>query len=101
MAGGTGLVGGHLLGELSHRGTPTLAVARRKGPALAGVAWLVKDLAALTARDVPVGTDAAFCCLGTTIKVAGSQAEFRRVDQTSSSPSPRPAAPPASRNCMR
>lgn len=80
MAGGTGLVGSHLLGELSRRGLPTRAVARRQGPALDGVEWLVQDLGALTATDVPTGTDAAFCCLGTTIKAAGSQAEFQRVD---------------------
>lgn len=80
VAGGTGLVGGHLLEELSWKRVPTLALARRAGPPKPGVEWRLADLEALTPADIPAGTDAAFCCLGTTIKVAGSQQEFRRVD---------------------
>ncbi|MFA5943368.1 MAG: NAD(P)H-binding protein [Candidatus Thermoplasmatota archaeon] len=80
VAGGTGLVGGHVLDELAAWRVPTLAVARNEGAPRPGIRWQRVDLAALTAKDIPPGTDAAFCCLGTTIKVAGSQAEFRRVD---------------------
>jgi uncharacterized protein YbjT (DUF2867 family) len=80
VAGGTGLVGGHLLDQLSSAGVPTMAYARREGPPRPGVAWRVLDLAGLDASSVPPGTEAAFCCLGTTIRKAGSQAEFRRVD---------------------
>lgn len=80
VAGGTGLVGRHLLAELSRRGVPTVAVGRRPGEPIGSMEWRIADLAALTAADVPAGTDAAFCCLGTTIKKAGSKGEFRRVD---------------------
>ena len=80
VAGGTGLVGDHLLARLSAQGVPTIALARREGVARPHVAWRVADLAKLTAADIPSDTDAAFCCLGTTIKVAGSQAAFRAVD---------------------
>ena len=80
VAGGTGLVGGHLLGELSARGIATVAFARREGPPHPGLEWRVADLAGLQAAEIPDGADAAFCCLGTTIKKAGSQEEFRRVD---------------------
>lgn len=81
VAGGTGLVGGRLLERLSGRGLPTVAFARRQGASLPGVTWRVTDLAALDAAQVPPGTSAAFCCLGTTIKAAGSQEAFRAVDQ--------------------
>ena len=80
VAGGTGLVGGHLLADLSAQGVPAVALARRAGQALPGIAWAVTDLAAMTAAQVPAGTTVAFCCLGTTIKVAGSQDAFRAVD---------------------
>lgn len=80
VVGGTGLVGSHLLGQLSDRRIPTVAFARRDGPPRPAVDWQVRDLAALTASDIPPGTDAAFCCLGTTIKAAGSPEGFRRVD---------------------
>lgn len=80
VAGGTGLVGDLLLAELSARAISTTALARREGPRRTNVAWRVTDLAAMTAADVPAGTSAAFCCLGTTIKAAGSQEAFRAVD---------------------
>lgn len=80
VIGGTGLVGGHLLDQLSQRRIPTVALARRDGPARPAVEWRVADLAGLAAADIPAGTDAAFCCLGTTIRQAGSREEFRRVD---------------------
>lgn len=80
VVGGTGLVGSHLLDELSRRRVPTLALARRAGPPRASVEWRVHDLEQLEAGDIPVGTDAAFCCLGTTLRAAGSRQGFRRVD---------------------
>jgi uncharacterized protein YbjT (DUF2867 family) len=80
VAGGTGLVGGHLLAEVSARGVPATALARRMGPPRPGTDWRLMDLANMTAADVPAGTSAAFCCLGTTIKAAGSQQAFRAVD---------------------
>lgn len=81
VAGGTGLVGDLLLAQLSSRGVATMALARREGPPRPHVTWRVADLAKLAATEIPPRTDAAFCCLGTTIKVAGSQEAFRAVDQ--------------------
>lgn len=81
VAGGTGLVGAHLLAQLSVRGVPTTSLARRGGATLPHVEWRITDLARLTAADIPAGTDVALCCLGTTIKAAGSQEAFRAVDQ--------------------
>lgn len=80
VAGGTGLVGSHLVSLLSSRSVATTALGRRAGPPTRGVDWRLADLGDLTGKDVPAATDVAFCCLGTTIKAAGSQQEFRRVD---------------------
>lgn len=80
VAGGTGLVGGHLLDELAWHRTPTVAFGRRAGPPRPALEWRVTDLAALGPDDIPAGTDAAFCCLGTTLKAAGSREAFRAVD---------------------
>lgn len=80
LAGSTGLIGRALLPLLlaSPRYTQVHALLRR--PALAGQAKLqvhLVDFAALP-RLPPV--DDVFITLGTTIKVAGSQAAFRQVD---------------------
>lgn len=75
LAGGTGLVGR----EIVHRWPgPLHLLQRRAGPApRAGAQVHVVDFAALPALP-PAGV--AFCALGTTIRVAGSQAAFRAVD---------------------
>lgn len=83
VAGGSGLVGGHLLTALldapdwgrvyalSRRGLP------REHPRLANrivqFEHLEQQLAGLRCDD-------AFCCLGTTLRAAGSEAAFRAVD---------------------
>ena len=41
---------------------------------------LIPDLAELPALQSKLGGDLYFCCLGTTIKAAGSQANFEKVD---------------------
>jgi uncharacterized protein YbjT (DUF2867 family) len=88
LAGATGLVGGLLLERLctapDYR--RVIALARRP-PALsdpkldvrpATYEALDRMLADMAAPDhAPIDV---FCCLGTTIKAAGSQAAFRRVD---------------------
>jgi len=80
IAGATGLVGGHLLGLLLDDGTwdAVLSVGRRRldrdHPRLE---QRVVDFADL--GELPPCTD-VFSCLGTTIKVAGSQDAFRAVD---------------------
>jgi len=79
LAGATGLVGRELLRALCQRGDTVHALVRRAGaaPPTAGAHELVVDYARLPALPA---ADAAVCALGTTIKVAGSQAAFRAVD---------------------
>jgi uncharacterized protein YbjT (DUF2867 family) len=83
VAGGTGLVGRELVEALladSLVGAVHVLV-RSKNAELAkrsGITQHVVDYAQPLAGLPPA--DDAFCCLGTTIKVAGSQAAFRAVD---------------------
>jgi uncharacterized protein YbjT (DUF2867 family) len=80
LAGATGLVGRELTRQLLHGEPPAVlhALVRRKPePADARVDWLPVDFAALPALPA---AEAAYCCLGTTIKQAGSMAAFRAVD---------------------
>ena len=79
LAGASGLVGCELLQQL-HADSATLhALVRRAGalPAAAGVREHVVDFTTLAA--LPKARE-AYCALGTTIKVAGSEAAFRAVD---------------------
>jgi len=81
LAGATGLTGEHLLDRLLNEPTVSRVLAPTRKP-------LVKH----QRLDNPIGElqtllplltgqlDTAFCCLGTTIKQAGSQAAFRAVD---------------------
>lgn len=87
VAGGSGLVGRALLARLATdpRVSGTTALLRKPAQAdklPAGVRGQVVDFAALGNAGTPglAAVDWAFCCLGTTIKVAGSQAAFRAVD---------------------
>jgi uncharacterized protein YbjT (DUF2867 family) len=83
VAGASGLVGGHLLQLLLAEGgyARVITLARRslatRHPQLD---QRVVDLGALdTLADFP-GADDVFCCIGTTIKTAGSRQAFRKVD---------------------
>lgn len=81
VAGGTGLVGGFLVKALCQ--SPAYSGVRALGRRPVDVACSkldnqICDLGALQARDI-LGTQ-VFCCLGTTIKDAGSKQAFRRVD---------------------
>ena len=81
LAGATGLTGEHLLDRLLSEPTISRVLAPSRS-----------SLAEHAHLDNPVGQladllpqldgriDAAFCCLGTTIKQAGSQEAFRAVD---------------------
>ena len=80
VAGATGLTGGHLLSQLlaDTRYARVIALVRRPAlPAAPKLSELVVDFDALPAL---AKADDAYCCLGTTIKKAGSQAAFREVD---------------------
>ncbi|WP_263264844.1 oxidoreductase [Pseudomonas sp. RIT-PI-S] len=81
LAGATGLTGEHLLDRLLNEPTVNRVLAPTRRP-LAQHARLenpVGELAGLLPQLTgPV--DIAFCCLGTTIKQAGSQEAFRAID---------------------
>ncbi|KPW38178.1 Nucleoside-diphosphate-sugar epimerase [Pseudomonas coronafaciens pv. atropurpurea] len=81
LAGATGITGEHLLDRLLNEPTVSRVLAPTRRP-LAEHPHLenpVGDLTALLpALDGRV--DIAFCCLGTTIKQAGSQDAFKAVD---------------------
>jgi uncharacterized protein YbjT (DUF2867 family) len=81
LAGATGLTGEHLLDRLLSEPTVARVLAPSRRP-LATHAHLENPqgelLTLLPQLDGKV--DTAFCCLGTTIKQAGSQEAFRAVD---------------------
>lgn len=81
VAGGTGLVGSKLLGQLSvdQRYSQVITLTRRPVASAAKVETRVVAFDNLEGCDCsPV--DDAFCCLGTTRRDAGSAETFRRVD---------------------
>lgn len=83
LFGATGLIGSHLLHESLAGGAlrHVTAVTRRPLPVQhPQLSNLVTDLGRLPAYDWPQPVDFAFCCLGTTIRAAGSQSAFRAVD---------------------
>ncbi|HYH80265.1 MAG TPA: oxidoreductase [Longimicrobium sp.] len=83
LLGATGLVGGHclerLLGDKAWRRVTVLArrPLGRKHPRLTE---RVGDFERLEEQADAFAADDVFCCLGTTIRQAGSQEAFRRVD---------------------
>jgi uncharacterized protein YbjT (DUF2867 family) len=80
LAGATGLIGGELIQLLlAHKPPPELHALVRRRPEVADARahWLTVDFSRLPA--LPAANE-AWCCLGTTIKQAGSQAAFRAVD---------------------
>lgn len=84
VAGATGLVGSHvvrqLLGERAY--THVTALVRRALPPHKKLTSRVIDFDRLAElADFP-RVDDVFCCLGTTIRTAGSRDAFRRVDLT-------------------
>ena len=83
VAGGSGLVGGELLQLLfgDDDFETVMAVGRRPLPIQRlKLRQATVDFAAPTALAALDAPDAAFCCLGTTIKRAGSREAFRAVD---------------------
>ncbi|MCU0398652.1 MAG: NAD(P)H-binding protein, partial [Cyclobacteriaceae bacterium] len=83
LAGSTGLIGKQLLQLLLDDPyyNEVKAISRKpldiQHPKLQN---LVTDLNSLTQHHDELKTDDVFCCLGTTIKQAGSQEAFRKVD---------------------
>lgn len=82
IAGASGLVGGQLLDELlaaPEYSTVTALLRRPLDLRHPKLEQRIVNFEQLNTLALPA-VDAAFCCLGTTIKAAGSQAAFRRVD---------------------
>jgi uncharacterized protein YbjT (DUF2867 family) len=83
--GATGAVGGELL-ELCLEGDrySRVTVIARRGTVLEHekLQWIEAEFDALSSLEPVSGMEEgdAYCCLGTTIKAAGSEAAFRRVD---------------------
>lgn len=82
LLGGSGLVGGHLLKKLLEATEYKSVIALVRRPLNLQhdkLTQQVIDFEQLAQHTLPA-IDDVFCCLGTTIKVAGSRAAFRRVD---------------------
>ncbi|CAM3349419.1 nucleoside-diphosphate sugar epimerase [Pseudomonas floridensis] len=81
LAGATGLTGEHLLDRLLNEPTVSRVLAPTRRP-LAEHPHLENPVGDLNALLPTLGgrVDIAFCCLGTTIKQAGSQEAFKAVD---------------------
>jgi uncharacterized protein YbjT (DUF2867 family) len=83
LLGATGLVGGFCLAALveSQLYTRVMLFGRRQMPRVtrAKISQRIADLTTLKADDFR-GAQDIFIALGTTIRKAGSQAEFRRID---------------------
>ena len=83
LLGATGLVGGLTLRRLvgDPHWTRVVTLGRRPMPSAgASHAHHVVDFARLEAHAEALACDTLFCCLGTTMKQAGSQDAFRHVD---------------------
>lgn len=82
ITGATGLVGTHLLQQLitNHHYQKIYSLQRRSTDSShVKVEEIVANLEELDSVDLP-DIHAAFCCLGTTMKQAGSKEKFRKVD---------------------
>lgn len=85
ITGATGVVGSRALQHLLERADLSRVIALGRRPLEVQHAKLtskvvdLRDVDAL-AKEIPEGTSAAICGLGTTIKQAGSQEAFRAVD---------------------
>lgn len=83
VAGATGLVGRHLLQRLlAGQAWSRITAVGRTAPDVqhAALRFITCELADLEQALAGGQWDDAFCCLGTTMKKAGSQAAFRAVD---------------------
>jgi uncharacterized protein YbjT (DUF2867 family) len=83
VAGATGLIGELLLRQLASRKEYSeIRVIGRRPPAheAAKFTFVMSDFANLDALGAALAVDDVYCCLGTTIRKAGSAAAFERVD---------------------
>jgi uncharacterized protein YbjT (DUF2867 family) len=81
LVGASGLVGSHLLDYLKKEDSieSILCLSRRDSFTMGKVQNRKIDFEKIAELDLST-IDVLFCCLGTTIKVAGSKEEFKKVD---------------------
>ncbi|MFT6630622.1 MAG: hypothetical protein ACJAS4_000564 [Bacteriovoracaceae bacterium] len=90
LIGGTGLIGSHLLERLSEddfyseiivliRNQPSKSLDDNLG---SNITFRLIDFSNLNEELKDTRCDDIYCCIGTTIKKAGGQAEFEKVDFT-------------------
>ncbi len=85
IAGASGLVGGHCLELLlkNERYSQVISIGRREVPVIhPRLEQKIIDFDKLHAYYSELDVDDVFCCLGTTIKRAGSKEAFYKVDHT-------------------
>ncbi len=85
IAGATGLVGGQLLTSLLSDTYYTEVTAITRRPLAIDhprLKQIIADVDTLAQHATHLQADDVFCCLGTTIRTAGSQEAFRKVDYT-------------------
>ncbi|MFS1424587.1 nucleoside-diphosphate sugar epimerase [Shewanella sp. 10N.286.48.B5] len=90
IIGATGLIGANVLaGLLADDRYHKVLVLGRRHPLLAKdslgidkLSFIQCQLEEIPCLSIPIDIDHAFCCLGTTIKQAGSQENFIKVDHT-------------------
>ncbi len=83
IAGATGLIGTFLVDRMkTDKDVMTVtALTRRDGEQVGKVAWTKVDFdKSADLEKACAEADHAFCCLGTTMKTAGSKEAFRKVD---------------------
>lgn len=81
VAGGTGLVGRELIQSLSARDDIQKIIILTRKPAVFSNAKVNAEVVDFDAPgSLNYYADEVYCCLGTTIKVAGSRSKFKRVD---------------------
>ncbi|MGB8542336.1 MAG: NAD(P)H-binding protein [Candidatus Acidiferrales bacterium] len=84
IIGGTGLTGSFLVRKLLADSAITKVISISRRPLEASntklTEVLVRDLAELPSIESTIRGELYFCCLGTTIKAAGSKENFEKVD---------------------
>jgi uncharacterized protein YbjT (DUF2867 family) len=84
VAGATGLVGSQLVADLLNdsKWSQVVVLSRRPWPQknLKVKEVIVGDLSEISSHKDDLAGDVYFCCLGTTIKTAGSREAFEKVD---------------------
>ena len=81
IAGSTGLIGGNIIKVLSNKKLSAIALTRRSIPNLPpNITEMIIDFDAFEKNGSLPSCNNVFICLGTTIKTAGSQENFRKVD---------------------